>query len=273
MPAMNVILPRISLPGTIDRRFLETLYARLNRREFAPPDPVHLLYVYRNPNDREIAGLVASCLAYGRVQQIVKSVRRILDPLGPDPHRTLTEASPKDIQTLTDGFRHRFTGEDSMFQLLLGIRSAIGKYGSLNTCFVSGLKKSDKTVESALQFFVTELNCSDTYLIPSPAAGSACKRLNLFLKWMVRKDKVDPGGWRGVSPRQLIVPLDVHMRRIGHKYGLTRRRTPDMKMAQEITDGFRQFCPEDPTRYDFALTRPGIWSNLSRAAQEERNVS
>jgi uncharacterized protein (TIGR02757 family) len=128
---------------------------------------------------------------------------------------------------------------------------------------VSGLKHSNETVAGALQKFVEALACPDTYLVPSPAAGSACKRLNLFLKWMVRSDAIDPGGWTGVSPRQLIVPLDIHMRRIGRRYGLTRRMTANMRMALEITAGFRRFCPDDPTRYDFALTRPGIWSNLS----------
>ena len=95
-------------------------------------------------------------------------------------------------------------------------------------------------------------------LLPSPSAGSACKRLNLFLRWMVRQDNVDPGGWDSVSPAKLIIPLDTHMHRIGRRLGLTPRRQADLRTAIEITEGFRGICPSDPVRYDFALTRLGI---------------
>jgi len=114
----------------------------------------------------------------------------------------------------------------------------------------------------ALGRFVDEL-CSaagglDDHLLPRPERGSACKRLNLWLRWMVRRDAVDPGGWTGVSPAQLVVPLDVHMHRICRALGLTRREAADLRTAVEITDAFRSFAPDDPVRYDFALTRLGI---------------
>ncbi len=97
-----------------------------------------------------------------------------------------------------------------------------------------------------------------TMLLPSPGKGSACKRLNLFLRWMVRSDDVDPGGWSGVDAGKLIVPLDTHMHRMGLEVGLTRRKQADMQAALEVTRAFRTIAPEDPVRYDFALTRLGI---------------
>jgi uncharacterized protein (TIGR02757 family) len=115
--------------------------------------------------------------------------------------------------------------------------------------------------------FVRELGAEEcTSLLPLPERGSACKRLNLFLRWMVRRDEVDPGGWRRIPRSALVIPMDVHMHRIAVAFGLTTRRQADMRAAREVTEAFRVVSPEDPTRYDFALTRQGI---LGRSAAEE----
>ncbi|MDP7077871.1 MAG: TIGR02757 family protein, partial [Desulfobacterales bacterium] len=152
------------------------------------------------------------------------------------------------------------------------IKKIISRHGSLNLCFVAGLNRNDKTIIEALVKFVGKLNCSDRYLIPLPEKRGACKRLNLFLRWMVRKDAVDPGGWETVPKRKLIVPIDTHMARIGRMLGATMRKTADMKMALEITETFKKLAPRDPVKYDFALTRFGIRNDLQiTALQREMN--
>ena len=204
--------------------------------------------------------LIASSLAYGRVQQILKSVDIVLKNIGP-PLDYVQNTSRSDIKGLFCDFKHRFTTGDDIAELLFGIGCVIKKYGSLGKCFADGVEQKDKTVQKALGHFTRELiahSGKHTSLLPNPEKGSACKRLNLLLRWMVRKDDVDPGGWDQVGKSRLIIPLDTHMHRIACEYGLTKRKSANMRAALEITEGFAKFSPEDPVRYDFALTRPGI---------------
>ena len=244
------------------RSALERLRRRYNRREFVHPDPIEFLHACDDPLDREVAGLIASCLAFGRVVQILRSVRLVLDRMRPSPRRYVLGRSERGMQRDFAGFRHRFASDADLLRLLVGMRRLLETHRSLEAAFSAGMTRRDATVRRAMEPFAASLCPAADPLIPRPSAGSACKRLNLFLRWMVRRDEVDPGGWTRVSPRQLIVPLDTHMQRIATELGFTRRRTPDMAMALEITAAFRFFAPDDPVRYDFALTRFGIRSEL-----------
>jgi uncharacterized protein (TIGR02757 family) len=264
---------RLRDDSELSRRRLESLYARYNRREFVHPDPIECLAGYPDPADREIAGLVASALAYGRVEQILRSVRNALDRLGPRPRAFVAEAPSAAIARVCRGFRHRFTDGTALASLLSGAGALLREHGTLNTAFVSGLDPADETVESAMNRFSSSLGMEERYLVPAPAEGSACKRFCLYLRWMVRQDEVDPGGWTGVRPAQLIVPLDTHMARIAREMGLTRRNTANFAMAREVTRAFARFCPEDPVRYDFALTRFGIHPEVRRASRLNRRLS
>ncbi len=239
---------------------LEELYQKYNRREYAAYDPLVFLYDYENLHDREITALIASALAYGRVAQILKSVASVLKIMGPSPLLFLKENSPNIIGKFFTGFRHRFATGEHLADLLIGAKNILQEYGSLQECFVSGMEKKDENLISALSLFCNHLRSTGNpgHLVPLPERGSACKRMNLFLRWMVRKDSVDPGGWDNVPKSKLIVPLDVHMHRISRKLGLTARKAADMRTAREITAEFARWVPEDPVRYDFALTRPGI---------------
>ncbi len=247
---------------TAIKRRLEKLYDFYNFRKWVHPDPLEFLYQYRDIKDREVVGLIASSLAYGRVAQILKSVSSLLNKMGPSPHDFLQSATLKSLGPLFREFKHRFTTGEELLALLAGLKHVMEEYGSLYNCFLSGFNNDDETILPALSFMVKELTANPVQpsnsLLPMPEKGSACKRLNLFLRWMVRKDRVDPGGWRKVSPTKLIVPLDTHMHRIGLQMGLTGRRHGGMKTAIEITSAFRVISPEDPVRYDFALTRLGI---------------
>ncbi|MBE9569833.1 MAG: TIGR02757 family protein [Proteobacteria bacterium] len=249
------------LPQTLEGA-LEHLYEKYNRREFVHPDPLEFLYDYNDLRDREIAGFLASSLAYGRVSQIIKSVSFVLERMNPSPFRFLESASMESLSRTFSGFKHRFTTGDELAAMVFGVKCVIIKYGSLYACFKTALVNDTETIMPALTAFVKELsagfNNQNNSLLPSPANGSACKRLNLFLRWMVRRDDVDPGGWDDISPSNLVVPLDTHLHRICLALGLTNRRQADMKTAMEITDAFRKIAPHDPVRYDFALTRLGI---------------
>ncbi len=250
------------MPLTKHANSFEQLYERYNRREFVHPDPLEFLYDYDDPADREIVGLIASCLAYGRVGQILRSVSVVLDRLGPSPAKFLQNTAPGKLGKLFGDFKHRFATGEHLAALLAGIKKTISRHGSLERCFSSSVSKADSDILPALCGFFGELKnsaCSDFgHLLADPARKSACKRLNLYLRWMVRCDSVDPGGWTSVSPSNLLIPLDTHMYRIGRAFGLTQRKSANLQTALEITSAFRKITPEDPVRYDFALTRLGI---------------
>lgn len=240
---------------------LEALYRKYNRREYVDPDPLSFLYDFPDVDDREIVALIASSLAYGRVAQILISVRKIIDVIGPSPRDMLLNADPKRLREQLADFKHRFATGTHMADLLLAARGIIREHGSLRSCFYVGFSKTDTITLSALDRFCNRLvrEVEVGHLVPLPSRGSACKRMNLFLRWMVRQDAVDPGGWNEIPASALIIPLDVHMHRVGALLGLTARKQADMRTALEITQGFARLTPDDPVRYDFVLTRPGIW--------------
>ena len=246
---------------------LEQLYQRLNRRKYVHPDPLEFLYRYDAPADRELVALVASSLGFGRVWQILSSVQAVLNELGPSPVVTLEEITKRQLTRKFTGFKYRFVTGQNVAALLGGVKRLIGKHGSLEACFCTGISPDDETVLPAVKHFLAAMDKASGgscgYLLPKPDSSSACKRLMLMLRWLVRKDRVDPGGWIGISPAMLIVPLDTHMQKVGQILNLTRRKSADMTTALEITDAFRKIVPADPVRYDFALTRLGIRDDMS----------
>jgi uncharacterized protein (TIGR02757 family) len=251
----------------VGRTELELLYRTLNRREYVDPDPIGFLYRFDDLRDREVVGIVAASLAYGRVRQILASVARVLERLGTSPAEYLAAAAPAEIRESLDGFKHRFTPGEEVASLLLAVRRIQERSGSVGERFAALMGPDDQTVVPALGRLVGELRtgafCEMPSVLPVPERGSACKRLHLFLRWMVRSDDVDPGGWDGVSPSKLVVPLDTHMHRIARAFGLTERAQANLGTALEITGSLREFCPEDPVKYDFAITRLGIRDDVT----------
>ncbi|GHS92779.1 TIGR02757 family protein [Synergistales bacterium] len=251
---------------------MDGLYLVYNRRELIDPDPLMFLYDYGDIADREIAGLVASCLAYGRVAQILKSVKNILSAMGKSPYRFLLRphTSKATLLELYGGFKHRFTTSDDLAALLSLVSKALREHGSLEALMksylpVGGVKNHDGFLKTLGRFslHLSPDEKSGFSLLPSPQDGSACKRLMLYIKWMTRRDDVDPGGWTVFKPRDLVMPIDTHIHNIASHLGLTARAAADIKAAVEITEAFARISPEDPTRYDFALTRFGIRGALS----------
>ncbi|MEX1299774.1 MAG: TIGR02757 family protein [Desulfotignum sp.] len=243
---------------------LELLYDTYTRRTYVDPDPLLFLYRYPDVRDREIAAMVAACLAYGRVEMIMQAVEQVLVFLGPAPAKHLNGMTAAQMRQGLAGFSYRFARQAHVMGLMAGMQRVIGEYGTLEACFMAGTTPDDNTVMSGLTFLCRKLDPDGAcgHLLADPAKNSACKRSHLFLRWMVRCDAVDPGGWDQVRPEQLMIPLDRHMFTAGRMLGFTRRKTPDKTACQEITNGFRRLQPLDPVKYDFCLTRFGIRRTL-----------
>lgn len=248
--------------------WFEGLYERYQHRTYVHPDPVEFLYEYDDIGEREIVAFLASVLAYGRVEQILNSVRKALDIIGSSPLTYVTERQNGRMQRDFYGFRHRFTTGAQLAVLLSGLGNIIKTHGSIGASFSSHLRDEEDSVKGAMERFVNELavitGSKQLFLLPSPVDGSACKRFCLMLRWMVRKDEVDPGGWNDIPAKKLLIPLDTHMFREAGRLGFTERKTADFKAVIEVTKAFKIYRPEDPVRYDFSLTRLGIIPAVER---------
>ena len=251
---------------------LDRVYAEYDAR-WIEPDPVQFVWRYDRPEDREVAGLIASALAYGTVKQIKKSVERVLTLLGDRPARAIDTLDTAAALRSLEGFKHRFNDALDATCLLVFIREMRRSAGSIERFLApSGTLTS---LRPALADFVRRAlalprdglfgrgrlpeDAGVRFFFPSPDDGSACKRLCLYLRWMVRSDSVDPGGWTRVPRSSLLIPLDAHIINIGRAARLTRRVSPGWKMAEDITATLRACDPGDPVKYDFALHRMGLF--------------
>jgi uncharacterized protein (TIGR02757 family) len=253
------------------RRDLDALYTRMNRASEIQSDPLAAVLAYACDRDREVVGLIASALAYGRVAHIQTSVRRVLEALEDDPHAFLTTRSAVTIRARVRTIRHRFSSGVDIGDLLVGIKRIVEHDGSLGARFDLGFDPSDDDIVPAADRFVAALvpdpPAGRFRLLPAPRDGSACKRLFMYLRWMLRRDSVDPGPWEGMARPYLLVPIDTHMHRVGRVLRFTRRNAADLATAREVTAGFRRLRPEDPVRYDFSLTRLGMRGEMDAVAR------
>jgi uncharacterized protein (TIGR02757 family) len=254
---------------------LEGLYKKYNRREFVHPDPLEFLYDFPDPGDREIVALLAACLAYGRVWQILKSITGCLEITGSAPRDFLLNSGENHLKKAFEAFNYRFVRGPEMARFMIAVKRAIERCGGLEPLFsargkacsgrsLSGPEGTVARLKGAVDGLLRLAELPRSYLLPDPAKKSACKRLFLFLRWMVRKDRVDPGGWTVISPADLVIPLDTHMFYVATELGFTGRKQADMAAALEITGAFSRINPSDPVKYDFVLTRFGIRDELSR---------
>jgi len=255
---------------------LEELY-----RSYGPAtidsDPIVFVGRYPDDEDREVAAWIASAFAYGRVATIQFSVARILEALGPRPARALDglDDFARFGREALEGFRHRFHSAADAAALLQVIAHARREAGSVGAFFQRELRDGDRDTAGLLSRVVERIERIDfrpalgvrrlpdrhpaRFFFPDPAAGSACKRWNLYLRWMVRKDLLDFGLWNEIPTDRLVIPTDTHIHLVARRLGLTRRRTADWRTAREITDRLARFDPADPVRFDYALCRIGIF--------------
>lgn len=245
---------------------LERLYESFDRAD-AAVDPIQAVRRFHEAADREVAGFIAASLAFGRVASVMQSIGRVLEVMGPAPAAFVRTFHPARDGAPLSGVVHRWTRGPDLVALLLVLRRILEQSGSIEAFFAEGDDPAAADVAPGLESFsrrALETDLSPAYgrvparpgvcyFFPRPSTGSACKRLNLFLRWMVRRDGVDLGIWRRPAPSRLIVPLDVHLVRMGRCLGLTRYRSAGWPMAREITASLRQVDPADPVRFDFAL--------------------
>jgi uncharacterized protein (TIGR02757 family) len=238
-------------------------------------DPIRLAASFERPEDREVAAWIASAFAYGRVDTILATVKRLLAALGPRPAQALDRISdyPRFAREELLGFRHRFHSARDAAALLYAISRAREQAGSARAFFEREYRPEERDVGGLLSRTVDCIVSLDwrpalgrraladdspvRFFFPSPASGSACKRWNLYLRWMVRKDAMDFGLWGAIPTSRLVIPTDTHVHRVARRLGLTRRRAADWKTAREITDRLARFDPMDPVRYDYALCELG----------------
>ena len=256
---------------TAARATLDRLYAEFDGLP-GVLDPVHAVRRYRDPSDLEVAAFCAAGLAFGRVASVVDSVEALLRVMGTSPADFVRRFRPGRDDAGVRAIRHRWIGGDDLVALLWTLRHLLERAGSLERFFARGYRADAPDVGPALDAFCDAARGVDltpaygrtrqprrvSYFFPRPSDGSACKRLNLYLRWMVRRDHIDFGVWSTVDPAHLVVPLDTHVIRIGQCLRLTRYRTPGWAMARDITDALRRLDPRDPVKYDFSLCHLGM---------------
>ncbi|MBI4264949.1 MAG: TIGR02757 family protein [Acidobacteria bacterium] len=250
---------------------LERLYRTFDHADSAS-DPIHVVRRYEAPDDREVAGFCAAGLAFGRVASVLNSIESLLGVMGSRPAEFVRTFDPARQGARLEPLGHRWIRGRDLVALLVILQRMLRESGSIERFFLEGDDPSASDVGPALEAFSARALATDLraayprmpkrpgvcYFFPRPSAGSACKRLNLFLRWMVRKDAVDPGVWTTVSPSRLIIPLDTHVIRLGRCLRLTRYVSPGWKMAAEMTASLRAIDPRDPVRYDFSLCHVGM---------------
>ena len=246
-------------------------------------DPLLFPHRYARADDREVAAFLASSLAFGRVASIKGSLERLFSALGAHPATVLRERRGLDdgLDGL-DGFVHRWVDAGSLSPFLHAVGETLRAEGSLGALFASGDDGGADYVSALDRFFsvlrertgvpARRIPRGLRFLLPAPGDGSACKRAHLFLRWMVRTADVDLGLWRGggFAPARLLLPMDTHVHRISRYLGLTARPSADLRAAREATGWLSKIEPEDPTRFDWALSRLGILAECVRDPRRSR---
>jgi uncharacterized protein (TIGR02757 family) len=258
---------------------LDDLLSKSNalREHARDKDPVGLIYKYANKEDQEAAAFIASTLSYGKQDTFRPIIARILNQMGDSPVDFITDVLVEDLEDKFSWFQYRFNKPVDIACLILALRGVYETGFTLENLFKSGYEDNNSFQEGCS--YLTKALKKDwyvhayagihehelkgfQYLIPSPQAGSACKRLCMFLRWMIRQDDIDVGNWTDIPTKDLIIPLDTHVARISKDLGLTNKSGGTWKVAEDITDSLRQLNPDDPLVYDFPICTAGIQGQL-----------
>lgn len=242
---------------------LDFHYKAFNKSSISP-DPLEFLHKFQDEKDIEVMGFIASVFAYGNVMQIINKLNKFLIMSDHQPFKYVSNYKPGSNKIV-----HRFYSVNDVDNFFILLRNTYSAFGSLKNLFLTYYNPSDKNIKDAVscfsKYFIDshkiskkELSIGLKFMFPLPELGSACKRINLFLRWMVRKDELDLGLWNEITTDKLIIPVDTHIARISRKLNLTKRKNVSWKMAEEITDNLKKFDPLDPVKYDFAICHIGM---------------
>jgi len=246
---------------------LEYHYKAFDKRKIEP-DPLQFPHLFKEEKDIEVMAFIASVFAYGNVTQIINSLNKFLVVCDNKPYEFIKNYATNYSQ-LQKSFIHRFYTSQDVTQLIHLLHLAYKEIGTLKKLFLSGYDQDDINVKNAItnfsNFFLEKtkeefekISIGMRFMFPLPEKGSACKRMNLFLRWMIRKDELDFGLWGEVPNSKLIIPVDTHVARICKKLKLTERKNVSWKMAEEITENLKEFDANDPVKYDFAICHIGM---------------
>ncbi len=247
------------------RQLLESRHDMYNRLDFIEDDPISIPHSFTKKEDIELSGFFSSIIAWGNRKQIIKSAKRMMFMMDNSPFDFILNHSDEDLKALLD-FRHRTFGGDDLIYFVTAMRSVLLEYGCLENAFTGESVKEEAGGMLAISnfrkaFLRTEGSGKSSRHVSDPEKNSAAKRLNMFLRWMVRADDrgVDFGLWKNLTPSQLQCPLDVHSGATARKLGLLQRKQNDRKAVEELTNNLKTFDPNDPVRFDFALFGIGIF--------------
>ena len=229
------------------------------------PDPLQFLHLFNEELDIEVMGFIASIFAYGNVKQIITTLNKFVEVSKEKPYdfiRTFNEKTKPEIS-------HRFYTKRDVIHLFLALNRTYESFGSLKKLFLSFYNPDEINLKSSItkfsNYFLNEISKRKRimtreikFMFPLPEKGSACKRMNLFLRWMIRKDELDFGIWNEIPSSKLVIPVDTHVARICQSLRLTNRKIPGWKMAEEITEKLKKYDPIDPVKYDFAICHIGM---------------
>lgn len=247
----------------LTKRYLEYLYQKYNKVNSAN-DPIWNILIQKDKIDQEILAFISAIYAFGNVSQINKSLVKIFELLTPSALSRILDYEY--IRYIENQFVviHRFLFHQEFITLLKTLNKVYTEHNSLKNLFLQNYNPSDLNLKSAIIAFSGYMRSvirnfynsqrKIKFIFPSPENRSSCKRINLFLRWMVRKDNIDLGLWNEIKTSQLVIPLDVHIYKLARHYNLTKLKSPSWNMAVEITESLKEFDPQDPIKYDFALS-------------------
>jgi uncharacterized protein (TIGR02757 family) len=262
-------------PGTFHvrsgnlRQWLEAHADRHNCAAFIGDDPISVPHRFDRLQDIEIAGLFTAIMAWGQRPTIIRKANALMDLMDGSPYAFVRGHRPRDLKRF-EGFCHRTLQPDDVLYLIHVLRDFYRRHDSLEEAFLTGIRPEDPTTEGGLNAFYRMIFDRPDVMertrkhIPAPLRMSSCKRINMYLRWMVRRDDrgVDFGRWRNIRMDQLVVPLDVHVSRVARELGLLERKQDDWRAAVELTDALKRYDPADPVRFDFALFGAGVSRSL-----------
>lgn len=247
------------------KKYLDRLYLKYSRK-YSSDDPVWILHNLKNKKDIEVLAFIISCFSYGRVELIVDFISKLTDSINKEIFEFIINYNSSRDRKYIKGFYYRFNTESDLSELFRCLSLVLKKYNSLENLFMEKYSTAEENILTPLNHFTKTFNSfsripqgsSFRYLIPVPENNSTCKRLNLFLRWLVRKDNIDLGLWKNVSKSQLLIPVDTHVYQVSRELGLISRKSCDLKFSLILTDTLKTFDSNDPVKYDFALCHLGI---------------
>ncbi|MFO7445288.1 MAG: TIGR02757 family protein [Ignavibacteriaceae bacterium] len=244
---------------------LELHYKAFDKFQISP-DPLQFLHLFSDKREIELVGFISSIFAYGNIKQIINTLNRLMAAGDNKPYNFIANSTSAQIKKKLAGIKHRFYSEEDVNLFFQILSKVYNQEGSLEKIFMQHYNQADKNLKNSInefsKYFLNIAGKENThgfkFMFSLPEKGSACKRMNLFLRWMIRKDELDFGLWKGIPPDKLVIPVDTHVAKICKKLKLTSINNVSWKMAEEITDNLRRFDPNDPVKYDFAICHIGM---------------